>query len=102
MYTPPLGNSVLPGITRATILLLAEELGYEVHEHMIPREMLYLADEVFFTGTASEVSPIRSIDQIKIGNGRRGPVAKSLQDRLFGIIDGDIADDRNWLTFVDL
>jgi branched-chain amino acid aminotransferase len=102
LYTPPLGNSVLPGITRATILTLAEDLGYEIHEHMIPREMLYIADEVFFTGTASEISPIRSIDQIKVGNGRRGPVAEALQDRLFGIIDGKYDDTRGWLTFVDL
>ncbi|MFN2251664.1 MAG: branched-chain amino acid transaminase, partial [Anaerolineae bacterium] len=102
MYTPPLGNSVLPGITRATIIQMSEELGYEIHEHMIPREMLYLADEVFFTGTASEVSPIRSIDQIRIGAGRRGPVAEALQERLFGTIDGVYEDASGWLTFVDL
>ncbi len=103
IYTPPLGNSVLPGITRESIItLLQEDMGCEVEEHMIPREMLYLADEVFFTGTASEVTPIRSIDQIKVGEGRRGPVAGELQERFFGIIDGKAEDKRNWLTFVDV
>lgn len=102
IYTPPLGNSVLPGITRATVITMAEELGHEIEEHVIPREMLYLADEVFFTGTASEVTPIRSIDQIQIGDGRRGPVAKAFQDHLFGIIDGRVEDRHGWLTFVDI
>ena len=69
---------------------------------MIPREMLYLADEVFFSGTASEVTPIRSIDQIRIGSGQRGPVAKALQDQLFGVIDGKVPDTHEWLTFVDI
>jgi branched-chain amino acid aminotransferase len=101
IYTPPLGNSVLPGITRDSLLLLAEDAGFEIEEHIIPREMLYLADEVFFSGTASEVTPIRSIDQIKIGTGSRGPVAEKLQDIFFGIIDGTVEDKYNWLTFVD-
>jgi branched-chain amino acid aminotransferase len=102
IYTPPLGNSVLPGITRDSIITMSEELGFELHEHMIPREMLYLADEVFFSGTASEVTPIRSIDQIQIGTGKRGPVAKALQDQLFGVIDGKLPDTHEWLTFVDI
>jgi len=102
VYTPPLGNSVLPGITRDTLITLAADAGFEIHEHMIPREMLYTADEVFFSGTASEVTPIRSIDQIKIGEGKRGPVAAELQKRFFGLIDGDLPDSRNWLTFVPL
>jgi branched-chain amino acid aminotransferase len=100
IFTPPLGNSVLPGITRDSILTLADGLGLEIHEHMIPREMLYTADEVFFTGTASEVTPIRSIDQIKIGAGHRGPVAAMLQERYFGVIDGTVPDQHGWLTFV--
>ncbi|MBS1260718.1 MAG: Branched-chain-amino-acid aminotransferase [Calditrichaeota bacterium] len=103
LITPPLGASVLPGITRHTILTLCEEvLGMEVHEAMIPREMLYIADEVFFTGTASEVTPIRSIDQIRIGSGKRGPIAERLQDEFFAIIDGEKADKHGWLTFADL
>jgi len=102
IYTPPLGNSVLPGITRDSLIILAEEAGFEIDEHMIPREMLYTADEVFFSGTASEVTPIRSIDQIKIGEGKRGPVAEKLQELFFGIIDGKRPDARNWLTFVDI
>lgn len=102
IYTPPLGNSVLPGITRFTLMTLAEELGYQIEEHVIPREMLYTADEVFFSGTASEVTPIRSIDQIKVGAGKRGPVAEALQTRYFGVIDGDIEDKYGWLTFVDI
>lgn len=102
IYTPPLGNSVLPGITRDSLLTIAEELGFEVQEHVIPREMLYLADEVFFSGTASEVTPIRSIDQIKVGEGQRGPVAKALQDKFFGLIDGKEEDTYGWLTEVKL
>jgi branched-chain amino acid aminotransferase len=101
ILTPPLGNSVLPGITRASILALCEDLDIELQERHIPREMLYLADEVFFTGTASEVTPIRSVDQIRIGSGQRGPVAQALQERYFGIIDGALPDTRGWLTFVD-
>ncbi len=101
IYTPPLGNSVLPGITRDSLIQLSGDVGFEVEEHIIPREMLYLADEVFFSGTASEVTPIRSIDQIKIGTGSRGPVAEKLQDIFFGIIDGTVEDKYNWLTFVD-
>jgi branched-chain amino acid aminotransferase len=102
IYTPPLGNSVLPGITRDSIIVMAEELGHVVEEHVIPREMLYTADEVFFSGTASEITPIRSVDQIRIGAGVRGPVARSLQERLFGVIDGTVADAHGWLTFVDI
>ena len=102
MITTPLGASVLPGITRHTIMTLASEMGMEIHEQMIPREMLYIADEVFFTGTASEVTPIRSIDQIKVGEGKRGPVAKAMQDAYFDRIDGRTADEYDWLTFVDI
>jgi len=102
VYTPPLGNSVLPGITRDSIMKICGENNIEIVEHQIPREMLYLADEVFFSGTASEVTPIRSIDRIKIGEGKRGPVAKKLQDIFFGIIDGSVEDKYNWLTFIEV
>ena len=100
MVTPPLGNSALPGITRDSIIKLAKRLGIETTESMIPREMLYIADEVFFTGTAAEVSPIRSIDKIKIGSGARGPVTELLQNAFFGIINGTDPDTEGWLTIV--
>ena len=99
-YTTPISGSILVGITRATIITLLEELGYEVREQTIPREMLYIADEVFFTGSASEVTPIRSVDRIQVGSGTRGPVAEKLQDRFFGMFSGKYEDRYGWLTFV--
>lgn len=98
IYTPPLGSSVLPGITRNSVITLAKDLGIEVQERMIPREFLYIADEVFFTGTAAEVSPIRSIDRIKVGSGRRGPVTEKIQKEFFAYLKGEIPDRHNWLT----
>ena len=100
LLTPPLGASVLPGITRATVIRLAEELGYTVKEGLVPREMLYIADEVFFTGSAAEITPIRSIDHISIGEGKRGPVAEALQNRFFAIVNGEIEDKYGWLTYL--
>lgn len=98
ILTPPLGASVLPGITRDSVLTLARELGIPVVETIIPREMLYIADEVFFSGTAAEITPIRSIDKIKIGSGRRGPVAEKLQKEFFGVVNGSRGDRFGWLT----
>ncbi|HYM60400.1 MAG TPA: branched-chain amino acid transaminase [Thermoanaerobaculia bacterium] len=98
IMTPPLGASVLAGITRASVIQIARDLGYEVLETLIPREMLYVADEVFFTGTAAEVSPIRSIDRIAIGSGRRGPVTERIQKEFFAYIRGQIPDRYGWLT----
>jgi len=98
LLTPPLGASVLPGITRDTILTLAKDMGIPVVETIIPREMLYIADEVFFSGTAAEITPIRSIDRITVGKGRRGPVAEALQKEFFGIVEGGQPDRYNWLT----
>ncbi|MBI4875557.1 MAG: branched-chain amino acid transaminase [Acidobacteria bacterium] len=98
IFTPPLGASVLPGITRDSILQLAAEAGLPVIETIIPREMLYIADEVFFTGTAAEVSPIRSIDRITVGAGCRGPITERLQKEFFAIIDGKKPDRFGWLT----
>jgi branched-chain amino acid aminotransferase len=98
IYTPAFGASILGGITRASILQIAKDFGIEVVETMIPREMLYIADEVFFTGTAAEVTPIRSIDKIAIGTGRRGPITERLQKEFFAYIGGDIADRHDWLT----
>jgi len=80
LYTPPLSSSILPGITRDSIIKLAESMDIEVRQENIPREMLYIADEVFLTGTAAEVTPIRSIDQIKIGNGEKGEITSKLQE----------------------
>jgi branched-chain amino acid aminotransferase len=100
LITPPLGASVLPGITRDCIIQLAGDLGITVKEQTIPREMLYIADEVFFTGTAAEVTPIRSIDKIQVGEGRRGPITQKLQERFFSIIDNECEDKCNWLTYV--
>jgi len=98
LCTPPLVSSILEGITRSFVIQLARDLGYEVQEQMIAREMLYLADEVFFTGTAAEISPIRSIDGIQVGEGRRGPVTARLQKQFFGIARGEIEDRFGWLT----
>ncbi len=92
-----LASSILKGITRQCVMTLAEDLGYTVKEEFIPREMLYVADEVFFTGTAAEVTPIRSIDRIQIGSGRRGPVTEALQTA-FDIVSGEAPDRHGWLT----
>jgi branched-chain amino acid aminotransferase len=98
IYTPPIGASILSGITRDCVIRLARDFGYEVTETLIPREALYVADEVFFTGTAAEVTPIRSIDKITIGKGRRGPVTARIQKEFFAYIAGEIPDRYGWLT----
>ena len=98
--TPPLGASVLPGITRDCVMTLAQELGIKVSEHITPREALYIADEVFFTGSAAEITPIRSIDKIKIGRGKRGPLTDKLQKRFFAVLSGEAKDKYEWLTKV--
>ena len=100
IYTPPVGASILLGVNRSYIIALAREMGYEVREETFPREMLYVADELFFTGTAVEVTPIRSVDRIKIGNGFRGPITEKIQDQFFGIISGEISDKHGWMTLV--
>lgn len=102
IYTPPLSASVLPGITRDTIMTLATDMGFQVKEQDLPREMLYIADEVFFAGTAAELTPIRSIDKIQVGEGRRGPVTAALQQSFFDYINGVVPDRHNWLTYVDV
>jgi branched-chain amino acid aminotransferase len=101
IHTPPLGASVLPGITRDCILTLARELEIPLVETIIPREMLYIADEVFFTGTAAEITPIRSVDRIPVGKGRRGPVAERLQKEFFAVVNGTRPDRYGWLTPVN-
>src|SRR5262249_61498714 len=96
--TPPLAGTILPGITRDTIITIARDAGYTVTEQQIAREMLYLADEVFFTGTAAEVTPIRSVDRIPVGSGRRGPVTERIQKDFFGLLRGDLEDRYGWVT----
>jgi branched-chain amino acid aminotransferase len=98
ILTPPLGASVLPGITRDSVIALAGDLGIPVLETLVPRELLYIADEVFFSGTAAEITPIRSVDRITVGKGRRGPIAEQLQKEFFGIVNGTKPDRFGWLT----
>jgi branched-chain amino acid aminotransferase len=100
LYTSPLSAAVLPGITRSTIMTLAQDLGFTVVEQVLPREMLYISDEAFFTGTAAEITPIRSVDKIQIGKGQRGPVAEALQVAFFDMINGETPDRHGWLTYV--
>jgi branched-chain amino acid aminotransferase len=100
LYTPPLTASILPGITRDSVITLARELGMRVREEMLPRELLYIADEAFFAGTAVEITPIRSVDKITIGSGRRGPVTETIQTAFFDIIQGRAPDRHGWLTYV--
>jgi len=101
IHTPPVGNSVLWGITRDSVMTIAREMGFEVREQTLPRETLYIADEVFFVGTAVEVTPIRSVDRIKVGRGRRGPVTEAIQQRFFQIVKGDAPDTHGWLQYVN-
>jgi branched-chain amino acid aminotransferase len=98
LHTPPLGASVLPGITRDSVIQLAQRLNIPLVETLVPREMLYIADEVFFTGTAAELTPIRSIDRITIGAGKRGPITETLQKEFFAIVEGQKPDRHGWLT----
>jgi len=98
LYTPPLGNSVLPGITRNSVMHLAHELGIPVVEQIIPREMLYICEELFFSGTAAEITPIRSVDKITVGRGMAGPITKSIRREFYGIVNGTAEDRFGWLT----
>jgi branched-chain amino acid aminotransferase len=100
LYTPPLAAAILPGITRNSVMTLARDLGFTVQEEVLPREMLYISDEAFFVGTAAEITPIRSVDKILVGAGRRGPVTEALQKAFFAVINGEVPDRHGWLTFV--
>ena len=102
LLTPAIAHSVLGGLTRDTIIRLAKERGIEVRECSIPRELLYLADEAFFTGTAAEIAPIRSVDRLSVGSGRRGPVTEALQEAFFGLFTGKTPDPWGWLDYVDM
>ncbi len=101
LITPPLSSAVLPGITRDCVMILARRLGLTVAEDTIPREMLYVADEVFMTGSAAEITPVRSVDRILIGSGKRGPLTKSIQKAFFDVVEGRTPDADQWLTYVD-
>jgi branched-chain amino acid aminotransferase len=101
IITPPAASSILTGLTRDSVIKLAARLGLTVQEKSIPREALYLADEMFFTGTAAEVTPIRSVDRIDIGNGKRGPITAKLQQAFFGLFDGSTDDSDNWLESLE-
>lgn len=101
IYTPPLASGILGGITRDSVIRIARELGYTISEQVIPREMLYIADELFFTGTAAEITPIRSVDRIEIGSGKPGPVTLAVQETYMGIATGEMPDRYGWLTRVE-
>lgn len=98
LFTAPLSASILQGITRDSVLTIASDLGYEVRETLMPREMLHIADEVFFTGTAAEITPVRSIDRLTVGDGKRGPVTTAIQERFLAIATGTAPDTHGWLT----
>jgi branched-chain amino acid aminotransferase len=100
LYTPPIGDSILAGVTRACVIELAGELGLKVREQRLPREMLYIADELFFTGTVAEVTPIRSVDRLPVGDGQRGPITRQLQERFFALASGKDEGRQRWLTYV--
>jgi branched-chain amino acid aminotransferase len=102
LLTPALAHSVLGGLTRDTVLRLARERGIEVRESALPRELLYLADEAFFTGTAVEITAIRSVDRIPVGSGKRGPITETLQNAFFGLFSGTTPDKWGWLDYVDM
>jgi branched-chain amino acid aminotransferase len=102
LYTPALAYSVLAGITRDCVMRLARDKGIEVRECAMPRELLYIADEIFMTGTAAEITPIRSVDRLQVGNGKRGPITQSLQEAFFGLFSGKTPDKYNWLDPVDM
>ena len=98
LFTPPLGASVLPGITRDSVLQLCKEMKLTVVETLVPRELLYIADEIFFTGTAAEITPVRSVDRIQIGEGHRGPITEKLQKMFFDCVSGRAQNHRDWNT----
>lgn len=100
LYTPPTTAAILPGITRSTLMTLAQEMGIEVREESIAREALYLADEVFMCGTAAEIVPVRSVDGIQVGSGQRGKVTQALQEAYFGLFNGNTDDKWGWLDYV--
>jgi branched-chain amino acid aminotransferase len=100
ILTPPVSSSILAGITRSSVMRLAKDMGYTIRETVMPRELLYIADELFFTGTAVEVTPVTSVDRVTVGSGERGPVTKAIQEAFFGMLKGELPDRYGWLTAV--
>lgn len=100
LFTPPMSANILAGITRDSVIRIARDLGYEVREENLPRELVYIADEAFFCGTAAELTPLRSVDRVQVGAGRRGPVTEEIQARFLGIARGELPDTYGWLTYV--
>lgn len=100
IYTPSMNGSALPGITRDAVITIAKELGYTIKQEGIPREMLYIADEIFFTGTAAEITPVSKVDKIEIGCGERGPITEKIQEKFFNIVEGKEEDKYGWLTYI--
>jgi branched-chain amino acid aminotransferase len=100
LYTPPIDGTLLPGITRSTVIALAEELGIKVVVGGLSREVLYTCDELFVCGTASEITPVRSVDKLPVGDGKVGPITKKLQSLFLDIVNGRVEDTRGWLTYV--
>ena len=95
-----MGASILQGITRDAAITIAKDLGYEIREQNLPREMIYLVDEVFMTGTAAEITPIRSVDRKTVGTGKPGPITRAIQKQFFGLFDGSVEDRHGWLEYV--
>jgi branched-chain amino acid aminotransferase len=100
LYTPPLSSAILAGLTRDTVLKIADKLGLKVSQESIPREILYIADEIFLTGTAVEITPVKSVDGYQVGNGQRGPMTKKVQDEFFGLFNGATVDNYDWLELI--
>jgi branched-chain amino acid aminotransferase len=100
IYTPPISSSLLSGLTRDAVITLAGDMNLEIRQEPIPREMLYISDEVFLTGTAAEVTPVRSVDKIVVGNGCRGEITRKIQDAFFDVVNGENEDHNKWLTSV--
>lgn len=100
IFTPPTSSSILAGMTRHCIFVIAKDLGIRIEQHLIPREALYIADEIFLSGTAAEITPVISVDKITVGDGKRGPITEKIQKHFFGIVQGEIEDKHGWLTYV--
>jgi branched-chain amino acid aminotransferase len=101
LYTPPIAASILGGITRDSVIRIAEDLGMTVVQEQLPRELLYICDELFLTGTAAEITPVRSVDRLPVGSGRPGPVTRTLQKAFFNIARGLAPDHHGWLELVE-
>jgi len=100
IFTPPTSSSILAGMTRHCVFVIAKDLGMRIEQHLLPREALYIADEIFFSGTAAEITPVTAVDKIPIGDGKRGPITTQIQKHFFGIVQGEIEDTHAWLTYI--